>query len=933
MKNRQQNGAPTYEESAPLESPSGDVRHAEQESLASDVQFLRPGDAAAQGDMQQELAARRRRGLRPAPFGRLRRIRLFRSRWVRLTLGLGVSALLLAILAFGLLRVLGPRDKIGVLSMPYTEQFVTVELKKWIARDGVWSLRQDMLAQAANLEKQAQIYLPLKIPTEQPYHLSTYIVLGKSTRGAGVDFNAQYPDLPNKQHQVYIARIEAGAATDGALPAPTMELVAGYTDESGAFVRQVSVPFALDTVEYRLDVYVLGNNYTVQLNGQTMIERRPLFYDGGLVGYMAEGPARFDTLRITTAETRDPGEQVYVSDFDQTPGGAGWVPLSGTWEVNEGELVQANPAAQDAAIGYEGSAFENYVVQATFRHFTGVGGGLLFNMASPYQVNGSYVVRYSEQTDSVFWGFFDESGLFTRQGYFETPPAGTEVHVMAVYVGADSYDIYLDDQLLARNVPFQGATPTTEEGRSGGHIGLVTSFSSVAYSRVEVFPLFDNALMKLPKPEQVQAAPIVGAPPAATATAVSSGDTSAIQSEGAIAPPATPAPTPTPAPRATATPLPANSQLIATGASANWDAEFRGNLATSGWRPISGQWRFDNSALVQNDPDGIDLAIVYTRSAFQDFTYDVSFSHRDGNAAGILFNMPYADRINGAHMVRYSERRPGGIFWGYFDETGKFVGQGYANVDPPADARHRLRVVSGADTYSVYLDDFLLASDLPLRQNFGYVGLVTVQSSARFDQIQIHNAQIGATPVLTPIVSQPLSAAGVYSGTFDANERRIVSGRWEIDQDAYRQSVPDPADYVLNSRIYATKYRIGADIVLPVKPDAGGGFMVHMPERGRKNGATVVRLIRGGDGLFWGVYDATGSFLGRGSVDLPSKSEGDNLYHLQVDVNGDKMQILVDDQLVASDIVLPRAEGWVGLVAYGGPITFTNVQVTVEGTN
>ena len=100
-----------------------------------------------------------------------------------------------------------------------------------------------------------------------------------------------------------------------------------------------------------------------------------------------------------------------------------------------------------------------------------------------------------------------------------------------------------------------------------------------------------------------------------------------------------------------------------------------------------------------------------------------------------LFNMPYTDRLNGAHMVRYSERRPGGIFWGYFDETGKFVGQGYANVDPPADARHTLRVVSAAETYSLYLDDFLLAADLPLRQNYGYVGFVTRQRHPRFHAV------------------------------------------------------------------------------------------------------------------------------------------------------------------------------------------------------
>lgn len=878
------------------------------------------------------------------PFSLLQRMwrwRLLRSRLVRLLFALGVVAIVLAIVAFGILRVLGARDKIASLTLPFVEEFTTVDLSKWLTREGVWVLRQDSLAQLANLEKPAQLYLPGKIAADQPYHVSTYVIFGGSTRVAGVNFNAQFPNLTKQQHQVRIVRHEAAAAVAGALPPPTMELVAGYTDEQGAFVPQVAVPFTLDTLQYRLDVYVLGNSFTIQLNGQTMIERRPLFYTGGLVGFVAEGPARFDALRITTAQTREPGEQVYVSDFEQTPGGAGWVPLSGEWQIDEGELVQINPAAQDAAIGYEGSAFENYVVQVNLRHLIGVGGGVLFNMASPYQLNGSYIVRFSEQTDSVFWGFFDAAGMFTRQGYFDIAPAGVDAHTLAVYVGVESYDVYLDEQLLARNIPYQGATPATEEGRVGGHIGLITSRSSVAYSLVEVFPLFDNSQMKLPKPQQLQSG---------VAASASMTVTSAITSTKAVAPTSTTAaPTQRAAPAATARPatatqprataLPASSAALTPGVD-GWQPVLRGDLNAAGWRPISGQWAFSNDALVQSDPDGIDLAIAYTGAAFREYTYSVDLTHREGNAAGILFNMPYTDRINGAHMVRYSERRPGGIFWGYFDNGGKFVGQGYANVDPPADARHTLRVVSGVDVYSVYLDDFLLAADLPLQQNFGYVGLVTVKSTASFDQITVEQATTAkptasATPVaalpapVTPSAQiSPTSSAATVVRTFP--ERRVLSGRWELEGDLLRQTAPDPGDYILNTGVAAANYRVEADILLPTKPETGAGFLIHMPERGRRHGATIVRFTNGGDGLFWGVFDATGAFVGRQAVDIANKPEGDNLFHLAVDVRGPSMDIWVDDALIAADVVVPRGAGWIGLVTHGGPVTFGQLQISLE---
>lgn len=856
------------------------------------------------------------------------------SRLLRLGIALAVVAVVLLGLAYGVLRVLGPKEKFAPLDLPYVQNFSDIDPRTWFVSDGVWSLRQEMLAQAANLNKPADIYIPGQIAKEQPYHLSTYIIFAKSTQEAGVNFNAQYPKMTTQQHQVYVGRRseDTGTDTSDETPAPTMELVAGYTDENGEFVRQVTVPFDIDSEEYRLDVYVLGNTYTVQLNGQTMIERRPLFFANGLVGYHTLGPAKFDTLKITTAETKEPGEKIYISDFDQQPAGAGWVPFSGEWEIADGELFQANPAVQDAAIGYEGSAFEDYVVQAAFHHLTGSGGGLLFNMVSPYQLNDAHVVRYSEQTDSIFWGYFDAEGIFTRQGFVDVPPPGKESHQLRVYVGAESYDVYLEEQLLARGIPLHQPSAAVEPGRAGGHIGLITSRSTVAYSLVEVFPLLGNATMltvrapeATPAPAASPAAPVTPLPAAETAvdaTALETPVPAAAATQELV-------PTATPTVRSTATALAATSKAIVQGDAAAWTAAFRGDLRTAGWRPLAGQWRFRNDSLVQEDPNGFDLAIAYAANAFQNYSLTASFSHRDGNGAGVLFNMPYSDRLNGAHMVRYSDRRPGGIFWGYYDDSGKFVGQGYANVTPPGDARHTLRVVSDETTYSIYLDDYLVAADLPLRQNYGYIGLIAVQSSVDYDSVAVGAADVTAAADTTPMAVQPLAAAGIYSGTQGFADQRIVSGKWEISDGRYQQTVPDAADYVLNTGIYASDYTVEADILLPQKPDAGGGFMVQMPERGRKAGATVVRLINGGQGVFWGVYDESGAFRGRGSVDLPTKFEGETGYRLKATIKGNTMDVWVDDEQIATDVILPRTEGWISLVAFGGPISFDNVSIDV----
>lgn len=813
-----------------------------------------------------------------------------RSRRTRLVIGLAFLGLILLGLAFAVTRLLGPRDRLAAFDLPYVQDFSNVDVKSWLSERGAWSIREEMLAQAANLEQPAQIFVPQRLAANQPYHLSTYLTLARNTQSAGINFNAQYPDLTSQLHRVTINRDEAGA----------MELAAGYMDEQGNFVKQVAVPFDVDTQNYRLDLYVLDKTYTVQLNGQTLIERRPLFYPSGLVGFYSLGPARFDTLKINTAKAEQPGELVYVSDFDRDPGGAGWVPFAGEWRLSQGDMVQVNPAAQDAGIGYQAGAFENYALQVSLRHLIGVGGGLLFNMASPYQLNDSHMVRYSDQTDSLFWGYFDASGTFTRQGFVDTPAPGSEQHQIRVYSGNDNYDIFLDDQLIARSVPLQ---------RNSGHIGLTTSRSSVAYALVEAFPLFGDAPVALVKRGEQQPSP------QATATE----------------PPSTATPAATATPGPSATPLTANSSLVVSGSAAPWRGVFSGDLRAAGWRVISGQWRFANDALVQEDPAGFDLSIVYASSAFRNHALEVGLSHRVGNGAGVIFNMPYADRLNGAHMVRYSDRRPGGVFWGYYDQAGKFVGQGYANVDPPGVNRHVIRVVSGDSTYSVFLDGVLLADNLPLLngQNFGFVGLITAQSAAAFDSVQVGGAELvaaAATPA-APAVLRPLTAAGRYGGAAGFPEQRVVGGNWQIAQGVYTQSVPNPADYILSTGIYAANYTIQADITLPGTPDAGGGFMLHMPERSRKSGAAVVRFIRGGEGLFWGVYDESGAFRGRGSVELADKPEG--VYRLRLIVRSNSVDIFVDDEPIAADVRLPRAEGWIGLVAYGGPVTLANVEVTV----
>jgi hypothetical protein len=824
---------------------------------------------------------------------------------VRVLAAIGALAALTIVVGFGLMRILGPADRFTTFVLPYTEDFQSVDTKRWFAESGVWSIRDETLAQITNLDDGAQIFIPKKVADGQFYHLSTYISLSSKTRSAGINFNAQYPKLSQHMHQLYLTRTVPEEGTDTQPTDQEVEaltLIAGYTDDTGLFVPQVSVPIAEDSEDYRLDLYVTDSTYAVQLNGQTVIEKRPLFYPNGVIGFHSLGPVKFDSLKITVAEDAQPGELVYTSDFEQDSGGAGWVPFAGNWELSGGKLVQTDADQLEAGIGYEGSAFENYVLQAEFHHLEGTGGGLLFNLPSPYQVNGGHMVRFSDQTDSVFWGYYNASGVFERQGYADIPEIGAADQKLRVYSddSLGSYDIYLDEDLLARGIPLQ---------RSTGHIGLITSFSSVAYATVEVFPLFAGKSTSLPTltasdPNEVAVQPAPASDSLARETnATDPPLTTSVEAGNASTRATTPSTVATPT-------LP----VILAGNSASITDRFTGDILASSWKPISKSWQFENGTLVQTDAEQTDQAIVYSTNAFRNYSYEVQLTHLEGTGAGLLFNMPFADRLNGAHLVRYSDRTLGGAFWGYFDDKGVFVGQGHATVDIPFNQTHRLRVVSGDTSYSVYLDNVLLVSNVPLRQNVGHVGLLTSKSAAAFDAPRIGGVQETAT----------LSSGRRQGST----ERTVVSGEWVVENGVFQQMAPDATDMLLNSGIYAAHYVAEAEITLPDRPEAGGGFVVHMREPNDTAGAFIVRLIRGGEGIFWGTYDEAGQFRGRGSEELTKNPAG--VYRVKVAVEDDRIDIFVDDEQIATDVLMPYSEGWIGLVAHTGPVTFQDVAIDVE---
>jgi hypothetical protein len=882
--------------------------------------------------------------------GRVERLRtrfpfLPRSRVMLSLFGVLATA---AILYVGFKTLLAPKETFTNYEMPFVQSFDDVNLRRWFKHEGVWTIREGTLAQTIGGEHAAHLHLPYRLITDQPYHMSVFVTMKKDTRAAGMSFNAQYPDMVEEQHRVFIARPQKDR----------LELVAGYMDKAGSFVPQAQVPLDVNTTEFRIDVFVYDKTYLVLLNGQRLVEKRPLSYYNGLIGFYALGPANFDALKLTAADTPNPGNMVYSSDFDKEPGGAGWVPFNGTWRISDGRMVQSDPTVFDAGIGYETSTFQNYTLRATMQHSTGVGAGLLFNMPSPYQLGGAQVVRFSDETDAIVWGYYDKQNFLVRQGFKAIDAPGVNMQNIQVFSGENSYDLYLNERLIARSVPLTSTQ---------GHVGLITSRSAAAFNQVEVFPIFgvngagegkqltpvaskptsipgvsDGTLTNTVKLTETLAGatPAVGpatdaAPPptrqAATATRATANTNAAVakatatpatanapaatvivagtRNSGSVATvaPTRPPKKATTAPKASAT---APKSAVTGG---TYSSDFNGAVAVSGWRINSGDWSFDAGKFVQRDASGFDSHVVYTRQTFDQFSIAVTFAHDEGSGAGVLFNIPNPNQLAGAHMVRYSERRSNAIIWGYYDESGRFKGQGFADVEPASTAQHTLRVVANGVTYGIFLDDKAVVENMPLQSDAGYIGLITTRSSAGFDSVDVGGTTAKPREVQTT------------TGAFDAV--RILNGTWTAEKGVFKQTVPNLADYLVNTGMAGSVFTAEAKITLSNTPDVGAGFIFHMSDRGSKRSAYVVRLRSGGKGIWWGSTDETGRFKGQGSTTLKPAAR---TVVLTIVVRGDRADIIVNKKVIVTDVAINRGDGWIGLLAYGGPVTFENLRISVE---
>lgn len=371
--------------------------------------------------------------------------------------------------------------------------------------------------------------------------------------------------------------------------------------------------------------------------------------------------------------------------------------FGGQWRLRDNTLVQSDTQDTDllAVIPLTIAPDQPYQFGVRMTMLQGPkGGGLMFNLQHPNSRQQSHLVRFGsgEGKEYLVFGYFDENMQFVAQGSLP-PPDISQGAELAVAVHDQTYDVLVNGQLQQRDIPLK---------YTGGTIALTTWFSSVAFDDVYI-----TALAAAPTPTigTTDNPPNTGlAPDAAVPTVV------------------------------------VNTPPAAAAVAENqfFTEQFPGNVDQTLWTPLTGDWRFEDGALVQQNPDGYDYSISRV-GLFARFALSVHFRHRQGVGGGLLFNMPNGDTKRNGHLVRYFEDNS--LAWGYFDNENVFTGQGYAPVEPPGDQIHTLKVIVGDTAYSILLDNRVVTENVPLVSTQGHIGLTASQSVVAFEEILITELQ------------------------------------------------------------------------------------------------------------------------------------------------------------------------------------------------
>lgn len=394
-----------------------------------------------------------------------------------------------------------------------------------------------------------------------------------------------------------------------------------------------------------------------------------------------------------------------------------------------------------------------------------------------------------------------------------------------------------------------------------------------------------------------------------------------------------------------------NSQAVTVRFEIPYIEDFN-NLDEMPYSIFGGDWEIRDKTLVQLSTSGYDLMsfVPVSIPVNQPYRFETSLRFLGGTmGGGLIFNAQQTTSRQKSHMARFNVE--GGQLWliyGYFGDDSNFVGQGSVPLNLAPDNRdfHTLSVQTDEDSYSLFLNNALVAQMIPLIYRGGSVGFISATSQVAFDNVQVDAAlqvveQITeATPptameVVDAALPEDLNATSetpLFSDSFDvigADGGSLwlpISGDWRYENSGYIQTQAEGFDL---SSIYQQPITLPMtyQVTFQHRAGSGGGLLFSLPRPDSRNGGHMVRYIDAGDVMAWGYFDTEGVFVGQGSVSVPLPEQ--TRHTLEIRTVGQSYTIFLDETQIVADVPLvgSASPSYLGLTASQSVVVFDEINV------
>ncbi|NCC31281.1 MAG: hypothetical protein EOM24_04550 [Chloroflexia bacterium] len=345
------------------------------------------------------------------------------------------------------------------------------------------------------------------------------------------------------------------------------------------------------------------------------------------------------------------------------------------------------------------------------------------------------------------------------------------------------------------------------------------------------------------------------------------------------------------------------------------------------WRSLAGDWVMSNGVYTQRNPDGYDFLSLLDLPPQAHYSIETQLRLDSGTmGGGIIYNVPNLTRRNGGQLVDFDES---GTFlrWGHYEADGTYRYDGGVALDSGiGDGQwHTLRVVTHGATSTIWFDEREIAqiSNLSVA---GHVGLSTSQAQVSFDDVVVLALPEGVAPpprtVSNPIRTSMVSLSDDFDDG-DAKGWQVLNGTWQNLEGTYRQTSLTGADLSSVSLFQGDRYTATVRLKR-LDGSMGGGLIFNMARRDSKTSSQIVNYTQDGKVLQWGHFDEGGNFVFEGSAEVPDG--GDGAWHtLALGIADGKLTIMLDDELIASEVDLAYTGGYVGLLASNSSVAFDDV--------